>query len=221
MVTFSALLALCAGNSPVIGEFPAQTPVTRSFDVFFDLCLYKRLRKQSWGWRVGIPSRSLWRNCDGHYVCGGPSTCQCQAILKRNADETARHVFNEIPLASGESKSIFWLDDVIQLGSLYLTKTFDPSSDGKSLSPDGGRNGPAMGLLPNTSNCGCACAGNAGNVFPATAGKQSRHASQHVRDACAVMHTGIANLRFPLNSEAGENVPGIPAHAQPAMLRIW
>ena len=33
MKTFSALLALCAGNSPVPGEFPAQRPVTRSFDV--------------------------------------------------------------------------------------------------------------------------------------------------------------------------------------------
>ena len=41
------LLALCAGNSLVIGEFPAQRPVTRSFDVFFDLCLNKRLSKQS------------------------------------------------------------------------------------------------------------------------------------------------------------------------------
>ena len=36
METFSALLAICAGNSPVIGEFPHR-PVTRSFDVFFDL----------------------------------------------------------------------------------------------------------------------------------------------------------------------------------------
>ena len=67
-----------------------------------------------------------------------------------------------------------------------------------------------MGLLPNTSNCGCACAGNAGNVFPATTGKQSRHASRHVRDARAVMHAGIANSCFPLNSAAGGNVPGIP-----------
>ena len=30
METFSALLALCAGNSPVPGEFPAQRPVTRA-----------------------------------------------------------------------------------------------------------------------------------------------------------------------------------------------
>ena len=39
METFSALLAICAGNSPVPGEFPTQRPVTRSFDVFFDLRL--------------------------------------------------------------------------------------------------------------------------------------------------------------------------------------
>ena len=39
METFSALLALCVGNSPVTGEFPTQRPVTPSFDVFFDLCL--------------------------------------------------------------------------------------------------------------------------------------------------------------------------------------
>ena len=37
MESFSALLAICAGNSPVPGEFPTQSTVTRSFDVFFDL----------------------------------------------------------------------------------------------------------------------------------------------------------------------------------------
>ena len=37
METFSALLAICAGNSPVPDEFPTQRPVTRSFDVFLDL----------------------------------------------------------------------------------------------------------------------------------------------------------------------------------------
>ena len=39
METFSALPALCAGNSPVAGEFPSQRPVTWSFDVSFDLRL--------------------------------------------------------------------------------------------------------------------------------------------------------------------------------------
>ena len=43
----SALLTICVGNSPVTGQFPAQKPVTRSFDVFFDLRIYERLSKQS------------------------------------------------------------------------------------------------------------------------------------------------------------------------------
>ena len=43
METFSALLVICAGNSLVAGEFPAQRPMTRSFDVFFDLRLNERL----------------------------------------------------------------------------------------------------------------------------------------------------------------------------------
>ena len=51
METFPALLAFCEGNSPVTGEFPSQGPVMRSFDVFFDPHLNKRLGKQSWGTR--------------------------------------------------------------------------------------------------------------------------------------------------------------------------
>ena len=59
METFSALLAICAGNSPVSGEFPAQRPVTRSFDVFFDLRLNERLSKHSRGWWLETPSCPL------------------------------------------------------------------------------------------------------------------------------------------------------------------
>ena len=65
MEIFSALLAICAGNSPVPGEFPAQRPVTRSFDVFFDLRLNKRLSEQSWGWWFETTSRPLWCHCNG------------------------------------------------------------------------------------------------------------------------------------------------------------
>ena len=65
METFSALLAICAENSPVSGEFPAQRPVTRSFDVFFDLRLNKRLSKQSWGWWLETPLCPLWRHSNG------------------------------------------------------------------------------------------------------------------------------------------------------------
>ena len=62
MENFSALLAISAGNSPVIGEFPTQRPVTRSFDIFFDLRVNKRLSKQWWGWWFHTLSRPLWRH---------------------------------------------------------------------------------------------------------------------------------------------------------------
>ena len=41
IIAFSALLALCAENLSVTGEFPTQRPATRSFYVFFDLRLNK------------------------------------------------------------------------------------------------------------------------------------------------------------------------------------
>ena len=61
METFSALLTICAGNSPGTGA-KAQRPVTRSFDVCFHLRVNKRLSKQSWGWWFETPSRPLWRH---------------------------------------------------------------------------------------------------------------------------------------------------------------
>ena len=64
METFSAFLAICAGISPVTGEFPTQRPVMRGYAVFFDLCLDKRFSKQSWGYGFDTPSRPLWRHCN-------------------------------------------------------------------------------------------------------------------------------------------------------------
>ena len=62
METFSALLAICARNSPVSDEFPAKRPVTRSFDVFFDLRLDKRSSKHSWGGWFETLLCPLWRH---------------------------------------------------------------------------------------------------------------------------------------------------------------
>ena len=64
METFTALLAICAGNSLVPGEFLAQRPVTRSFHVFFDLRLNKPLSKQSRGWWFATLSHPLWDHCN-------------------------------------------------------------------------------------------------------------------------------------------------------------
>ena len=79
--TFSALLAICAGNSPVTGEFHAQRPVTRSFDVFFDLSLNARMSKQSRGWWYGTPSRPLWRHCNDTMEQSTLLTCQRVSML--------------------------------------------------------------------------------------------------------------------------------------------
>ena len=83
METFSALPALCARNSPVTGEFPAQRPVTRSFGVFFDLRLNKRLSKQSWGWWFETPSCSLWRHCKVYMHSNKPCTCRLKSPATR------------------------------------------------------------------------------------------------------------------------------------------
>ena len=56
---------LCAGNSPVTGEFPAQRPVMRSFDVFFDLRLNQQFSQQWRRWWSETPSRSFWSHCNG------------------------------------------------------------------------------------------------------------------------------------------------------------
>ena len=70
MEAFSALLALCEGNPPVTGWFASQRPVTRSFEVVFDLPLSKRLSKQSRCRWFEMPLRSLWRhgNIDSNFT---------------------------------------------------------------------------------------------------------------------------------------------------------
>ena len=50
------------------GEFPTQRPVTRSFDVFFDLRLNKRLSKQPWSWWFETPAWSLWRHRNASHI---------------------------------------------------------------------------------------------------------------------------------------------------------
>ena len=51
-------------HPPVPDEFPSQRPVTRSFDVFFDLRVNKPLIKQSKGWWFETTSCLLWRHCN-------------------------------------------------------------------------------------------------------------------------------------------------------------
>ena len=110
METFCPLLAICAGNSPVTREFPAQRPVTRSFDAFFDLRPNKRLSKQSWGWWFETPSRPLWRHGNVY-----------QHFTTRNLGKTAEFTeawwcvyasINQVSISSGKSRTTTWTNAV-------------------------------------------------------------------------------------------------------------
>ena len=57
---FSALLALCVGNSPVTGEFPAQRPVTRRLACFFDLRPANRWANNRDADAIALIMTSLW-----------------------------------------------------------------------------------------------------------------------------------------------------------------
>ena len=86
METFSALLALCAGNSPVPGEFPAQGPATWNIDVSFDL--------NGWvnGWWFETPSHSLWRHSN---VSGSTDSVACglsMITVRSRIKEAPNHI---------------------------------------------------------------------------------------------------------------------------------
>ena len=83
------------------GEFPAQGPVTRSFGVFFDLLLNKRLSKQSWGSWFDTSSHSLWRHCNADEVHSPISyeiiVTMCLQLFWR-LYVTDNHAFDEFPI---------------------------------------------------------------------------------------------------------------------------
>ena len=90
MEAFSALLAICAGNSPVLGEFPAQRPVTRSFDAFFDL----RLNKD---WVNNREAGDLRRYC-AHYDV---NVMDLQGTILQNDDMTWKTFCASGPVCDG------------------------------------------------------------------------------------------------------------------------
>ena len=94
METFFALLALCAGNLPVTGEFPTQMPVTRSFDAFFDMHPNKRFSKQSGRQWFETPSRSIWRHCNVRNQESGFTFCLRQIAVQ--VDEIPGETFTNM-----------------------------------------------------------------------------------------------------------------------------
>ena len=106
METFSALVALFEGNSPVTGEFPSHRPVTRSFDVFFDLRLSKRFYKQSRRWWFETPSWSWWQHCNWYvtvllitlYVTVYPCIDYRYGVIRKNIYNFCRNWRGFFPL---------------------------------------------------------------------------------------------------------------------------
>ena len=91
-------------RSPV--KFPTQRPVTRSFDVFFDLRLNKWLSKQSWGWWFETRSCPLWRHCNGTYAS------ERWVIISSGNDLLSS-------LKSSQSIAIFWNLKLFPIKSLF------------------------------------------------------------------------------------------------------
>ena len=82
-------------------EFPAQRPVTRSFDVFFDLRLNEqRLSKQSWGWWFETPTRPLWRHSN--------------AVGNHHADSTGAKHIDKSYLGIYKLRYSFWTNRLFE-----------------------------------------------------------------------------------------------------------
>ena len=92
METFFALVVFCEGNPPVTFWFPSQRPVSRSFEVFFDLRLNKRFNKQSRRRWFETPSLSLWRHCNSRGCLDPKSTStSTSAVASKFDSETQKH----------------------------------------------------------------------------------------------------------------------------------
>ena len=104
---FRVIGPLC-GEFTGPGEFPTQRPVTRSFDVFFDLHLNKWLSKQPRGWWFETQSWSIWRHCNANRLFGHKSSA---LILKKTPISPLLAHWNEHSSVTGE-----FLAQLVRLG---------------------------------------------------------------------------------------------------------
>ena len=114
-IFYALLAALCAGNSPVTGEFPLQRPVTQSFYAFFDLNI--RLSKQLQGWWFETSLRPLWRHCDVFHM---------SATIK--ADFTLPYLTLSLVWINSEAE---WLSS-----GTFITNTLKPRQNGCHFAGD-------------------------------------------------------------------------------------
>ena len=122
METFSALLAICAGNSPVTGEFHAQRPVTGSFDVFFDLRLNKRFSKQWQARWFETPSHPLWRHCND--VSRRPISLTCCSSTRNIEEDFLFSQSNFVKKKSGRCQNMYMTQTVLSWHMQRVWRSF-------------------------------------------------------------------------------------------------
>ena len=105
-------------------ECPAQSPVTLSFDIFFDLRLYNRLSKQSWGWWFEMPSRPLWRHCNvlWHWMlhCFSIWSLTQRGRVTHICVGTNNNIGSDNGLSPGRRQAIIWTyAGILLIGPLW------------------------------------------------------------------------------------------------------
>ena len=120
ILIFSSLLILCVGNAPATSGFPAQKPVTRSFEVFFDLHLNKRLSKQSRCQWFETPSHSLWRHWNGNTFSLG-DWYPLGNFVKHNTIHLVKITFSHYVMITGNFQfSCCWINSLVRKYILYI-----------------------------------------------------------------------------------------------------
>ena len=122
-----------SGHLCVTSEFPSQRPVTRRFDVFFDLRLNKQLSKQSLGWWFETLSRPLWRHSNDILDFSEPEKgahlgipTMLLAFLWVSARKTYLHCYRP-----GVTSLLHWpIDLLIDLSTLQIPR-FDAKTRSK------------------------------------------------------------------------------------------
>ena len=97
------------------GEFPAQRPVTRSFDVFLDLHPNKRLSKQWRGWWFETQLCPLWRHRN---VLGA-------VVYRLSGSESDvkpnQSIYNQLLLFKFDRNFVFLLSRIAMVNIFYMT----------------------------------------------------------------------------------------------------
>ena len=242
METFSALLALCAGNTPVIGEFLVQRPMTRSFDVFL-ICAWINgwvnnreadLRRHRHHYDVTV----MWKWCDdrglqhnftshGRHGVSNHQQLLCYLTLVRAYIKKKPSKFGAIGTLWGES-----------------TSPVDPLTMDQScgLSVDSPHKGLVtrkmcswhdvimeLGVCVSITWASCQIRKIAGAHAPGMPGTFSpslQASDPDMHHGTCVTHVpwcmlGSLTSGFLWNRRRGKTFPAFPAHTQPAILRIW